>query len=59
MYSFGMERSDMMENGSVLFERPRFAVTIVLLLALLVLAVGDVAAWGHVVPNGSTVVSGP
>lgn len=49
----------MMEKDSVLFQRPRLAVTLVLLLALLFLAVGDVAAWGHAFPNGSTVVSGP
>ena len=54
-----MESSIMMEKGIVLLHRPRLAVTIVLLLALLFLAVGDVAAWGALSPNGSTLVSGP
>lgn len=49
----------MLDNGIVLVQRPRLAVTIVLLLSLLFLAVGDVAAWGSVSPNGSTLVSGP
>ena len=49
----------MMEKGIVLLQRPRLAVTIVLLFALLFLAVGDVAAWGTLSPRGSTLVSGP
>lgn len=49
----------MLDKGTVLLHRPRLTVTIVLLLALLLLAVGDVAAWGSLSPNGSTLVSGP
>lgn len=49
----------MLAKGIVLVQRPRLAVTIVLLLSLLFLAVGDVAAWGPLSPNGSTLVSGP
>lgn len=49
----------MLDTGFALLHRPRLTVTIVLLFALLCLAVGDVAAWGSLSPNGSTLVSGP